>query len=52
MQDNMFATTELTKEDMNQPTTSTKKNEGSKALSKAHDEKNQYGYVFESNIVF
>jgi len=45
----MFATTELTKEveDMNQPT---KKNERSKALSKEHDDKNQYG--FESNVVF
>ena len=45
----MFTTTELTKEveDMNQPT---KKNERSKALSKEHDDKNQYG--FESNVVF
>jgi len=44
----MFATTKLTKEveDMNQPT---KKNERSKALSKEHDDKNQYG--FESNVV-
>lgn len=55
MQNNMFAATkELTKEveDMNQPTMSAKKNEGSKALSKDHDDKNQYGFVYESNIVF
>jgi len=54
MQENMFAAKELTKEveDMNQPTMSVKKNEGSKALSKEHDDENQYGSVYESNIVF
>ena len=54
MQDNMFALTELAKEveDMIQPTMSAKKDEGSKGLSKVHDDKNQYGFVYESNIVF
>jgi len=31
---------------------SAKKNEGSKALFKEHNDKNQYGSVYESNIVF
>lgn len=54
MQDNMNAATELAKEveDMNQPTMSAKENEEKKVLFKEHNDKNQCGYFYESNVVF